>query len=49
MASKDYLPLFWAARKAHLGNIAQTSEEIKRLYREAADDLAARAAASRQG
>ena len=49
MASKDYLPLFWAARKAHLGNIAQTSKEIKRLYREAADDLAARAAASRQG
>ena len=49
MASKDYLPLFWAARKAHLSNIAQTSEEIKRLYREAVDDLAARAAASRQG
>ena len=49
MASEDYLPLFWEARRQHLGNIARTSAEIVRLYREAAADLAARAAASREG
>ena len=49
MASEDYLPLFWKARREHLGNIQRVSEEIKELYREAAADLAARAAASREG
>lgn len=49
MASEDYLPLFWKARREHLGNIQRVSEEIIKLYREAAADLAARAAASREG
>lgn len=49
MASEEYLPLFRQARREHLGNIARVSEEILRLYREAASDLAARAAASRKG
>ena len=49
MASEDYLPLFWKARREHLGNIARVSKEIIKLYREAAADLAARAAASREG
>lgn len=49
MASEDYLPLFRKARREHLGNIARVSKEIKELYREAAADLAARAAASREG
>lgn len=49
MASKDYLPLFRQARREHLGNIARVSAEIIKLYREAAADLATRAAASRKG
>ena len=49
MASEDYLPLFRKARREHLGNIARVSAEIIKLYREAAADLAARAAASRKG
>lgn len=49
MASEDYLPLFWKARREHLGNIARVSAEIIKLYREAAADLAERAAASREG
>lgn len=49
MASEDYLPLFRKARREHLGNIARGSAEIIKLYREAAADLAARAAASRKG
>ena len=49
MASEDYLPLFWRARREHLGNIARVSAEIVKLYRDAAADLAARAAASRKG
>ena len=49
MASEDYLPLFRKARREHLGNIARVSAEIVKLYRDAAADLAARAAASRKG
>ena len=49
MASEDYLPLFQKARREHLGNIARVSAEIIKLYREAAADLAARAAVSRKG
>jgi hypothetical protein len=49
MASEEYLPLFWAARREHLGNIAKVSKEIAALYRDAAADLAARAASARKG
>jgi hypothetical protein len=44
-----YLELIKQAREKHLGNIQATSAAIIRLYREAAADLAERAAASRKG
>lgn len=44
-----YLELIRRAREQHLGNIQATSAAIIRLYREAAADLAERAAAARKG
>ena len=44
-----YLELIKQAREKHLGNIQATSAEIIKLYREAAADLAERAAAARKG